>query len=91
LPLQDPVGVTRLAGVKQQGALLQLGQGFGPTGERLDVNGVVTVEADVIDSAESRRVLVLAADRLLEQVNLDPAGLLGQELMPINVPILGII
>ena len=37
------------------------------------------IEADVIDAAKRRCVLVLAADRLVQDVDLDPAGLFGQQ------------
>ena len=75
---QNLVGVAGLAGVDEQGALLQLFQRLGSAGDRLDVDGLVRVETDVVQSPEGRRVLVLAADRLAEHVDLDPAGLLGQ-------------
>ena len=71
LLLQDLVGVTRLARIEQQRTLLELGQGLGPARHRLDVHRVIGVEADVVESAEDRGVLVLAADRLLEDVDLD--------------------
>ena len=64
LPLQDRVGVSRLAGVEQEDPLLQFRQRLGPAGDRLDVDRVVRVEPDVVQPAEGRRVLVLAADRL---------------------------
>ena len=67
-----------LAGVDQERPPLQLVEGLGPAGDRLDVDRVVGVEPDVVQAAEGRRVLVLAADRLAEDVDLDPAGLLGQ-------------
>src|SRR5262249_15052092 len=80
LPLEDLIGIPGLPRVDQECSLLQLGQGLRPTGHRLDVHGLVAVEADVVDPAIRRRVLVLAADGFFERVDLDPAGLLGQEL-----------
>ena len=50
-----------------------------PAGDRLDVHRAVGVEPEVVQPAKGRRVLVLAADRPLEDVDLDPAGLLRQE------------
>ena len=79
LPLEDLVGVAGLAGVDQKHALLELFQRLGTTRDRLDVDGLIRVEPDVIQTAERRRVLVLPADRLAEHLELDLAGLLGQE------------
>ena len=47
------LGLTR---VEWKGSLLQLGQCFGPAGERLDVHGVVGVEADVICGSGKRNI-----------------------------------
>ena len=90
LLLEDLVGVAGLAGVEQERPPLQLVEGLGLARDRLDVHRVVGVEPDVVQAAEDRRVLVLAADRLLEDVDLDPAGLLGQvlaadDLAPVGV------
>ena len=81
LLLEDLVGAPGLAGVEQERPPLQLLQGLGPARDRLGVDGVVGVEPEVIQAAEGRGVLVLAADRLLEDVDLDLAGLLGQLLV----------
>ena len=80
LLLEDLVGVTRLPRVEQKRAPLELIQGLALARHRLDVHRVVGVEADVVESTKDRRVLVLASDRLLEDVDLEPAGQLRQVL-----------
>ena len=90
LPLENLIGIAGLTGVDQERALLKLGQGLRPAGHRLDVHRVVAIEADVVDAAKGRRVLILAADRFFQDVDLDAAGLFGQErgandTMPVGV------
>src|SRR6202041_2304373 len=46
----------------------------------------VGFEPDVIQPAEGRRILVLAPDRLFEDVQFDPAGQLRQPLMADDLP-----
>ena len=47
-------------------------------GTALDVDGAVRVEGERGDAAVGRDVLVLLADRLLQEVDLDVARLLGE-------------
>jgi hypothetical protein len=90
LPLENLIGIAGLTGVDQERALLKLGQCFHPTRHRLNVHRVVAIEADVIDAAKGCRVLILAADRFFQDVDLDATGLFGQErgaddTMPVGV------
>ena len=46
--------------------------------KRLRFDRPVAAESEAGDAAEGRDVLVLLADRLVEQIDLDVAGLLGE-------------
>jgi hypothetical protein len=50
--------------------------------DRLDKNRVIAVEADVVQSAVGRGVLVLLADRLSQGLDLDLARLARQAFRP---------
>jgi hypothetical protein len=90
LLLEDAVGVALLLGVEQHHAAAQFlhrlrRAGTGSTSTRL-----VRIEADVVQAAEGRGVLVLLADGLAQHLDLDPAGLLGQVLGADDLPLVGI-
>ena len=78
LPFEDLIRVPSLARIDKERALLQLSQRLGAAWDRLDLHGFVAVEANVIDPAVCRSVLILAADRLLQDVDLDSTCLFGQ-------------
>jgi hypothetical protein len=80
LALQDAIGVALLLGVNQHHATAQFLHRLGTDRHRFDVDAVVGIEADVVQAAKGRRVLVLLANRLSEHIDLDAAGLLGEVL-----------
>ena len=65
--LQDQVGVSCLSGVDQQGTLLKLCQRLSTAWHRLNLDGIVRVESEIVEPAEGCGILVLAADRLVEE------------------------
>ena len=71
-------GAARLPRVEEQQVVAQLAQRCVVQLERLDVNAPVAVERVRADAAMGSDVLVLLADRLLQHVDLDLAGGLGE-------------
>ena len=80
LGLQDAVGRSLCLGVDEQDAALELGDRPGRDRNGFHVDAVIRVELDEVDAAVGGRVLILAPDRLPEDVDLDPAGFLGEPL-----------
>ena len=78
LLLEDLAGRPRVAGEEQQQVVFQVVERPLADLQRPGLHLAVGQEAEAGDPAEGRDVLVLLADRLLEDVDLDLAGLLGQ-------------
>ena len=76
--LQDVGSGARKAGEKHQQIVLQRVARLLLDRQRRGVDRAVPAEREAGDAAESGDVLVLLADRLLQQVDLDVAGLLGE-------------
>ena len=66
------------AGEEKEEGVLELLQALGGNGNRLDGDGVVGGEADVVEAAEGGGDLVLGADAVAAEVALDVDGLLGE-------------
>jgi hypothetical protein len=90
LALEDVVGAALVLGVEEEHPPRELLHGLGGRGHRLDVDRAVGIEADVVHAAERRGILVLLADRLAEQVDLDAARLLGDVLGADDVALVGV-
>ena len=90
LLLEDGVGGARGAGVEHEGASFEFVENFGTAGDRLDVDGVVGMKADVVEPAEGGGVLVLPADGLAQDVDLDLARLACDALGADDLPLEGI-
>ena len=78
LVFQDVRGRAREAGEEQHQIVFQIVQGFRRHLQRRHLHVVVGQKAKTGDAAERRDVLVLLADGLVQQVQLDVAGLLRQ-------------
>ena len=73
---QDRIGRAGDARVEQQQPALKFRLGFRLADDRIDEHAAVGVEADALEAAIGGDVLVLLADRLAADVDLDAAGLL---------------
>ena len=89
LLVEDVGGGARVAGEEQQQVVFEVVERLGGDLERPRLHLVVREELEAGDAAERGDVLVLLADRLLEQVDLDVAGLLGQLLRVDEVLLVG--
>src|SRR5581483_2552828 len=78
LVFQDRRGRAREAGEEEEKVVLEREAGLLVDGEAPGIDGSVLAEGEAGQPAESRDVLVLLADRLAEEVDLDVAGLLGK-------------
>src|SRR5581483_4141829 len=78
LLLQDFPGRARIAGKEQQQVVFEVIQGLLRNAQGVGLDGLVAPEFEAADVAIGRDVLILLADWLLEDVELDVAGLLGQ-------------
>jgi hypothetical protein len=68
----------RETGEKQQQVVFQVGQRLAFELQRRDLHAIVGQELETGDAAERGDVLILLAHRLMQQVDLDAAGLLGE-------------
>ena len=80
LPGEDLRGGPRRPGVEHHQVGLQLGERCRPADHRIDEYGLVRIEDDVLQPPVRSGVLILLADRLAHDVDLDPAGLARQSL-----------
>ena len=78
LVLEDAAGGAAVAGEEQEQVVLEVVERLGVELERVGLDVAVGQELEAGQPAVGGDVLVLLADRLLEQVDLDVARLLGQ-------------
>ena len=78
LSLENDVGVSLLPRVEEEDPALKLANELGPYHDRFDIHRVVGVEAQIVDPAECRCVLILATDGLFENVDFYVASFAGK-------------
>jgi hypothetical protein len=76
--LQDGTRRALKPGIEQQQPLLEAPARLGGADDRVDLDALVGVEANVLKAAVGREVLVLLADRLAENLDLYGARALRQ-------------
>src|SRR5208282_3737961 len=78
LILEDRSGAARIAGEEEQQIVLEIETRLVGDLERLGIDPAGRIDAEAGDAAIGGDVLVLLADRLAQQVDLDMAGLLRE-------------
>src|SRR5262245_31522397 len=90
LVLQNCRGRTRITSEEKKQIVLQIKQSLFGNDHRRRHNRAVLLELETSDTAVGRNKLILFADRLLQNIDLDAASLLGQLMRVDDILLVGV-